>query len=378
MASKPRAADDRSQLLSSFSTEADTPDISPATTFVDSRNSPQQPRQRPGYARLTSLSPEFSPTTRLADLNEGDIGTRRGSQGLGIMRGHGRNESVDSDAEDGDEQVRFNTSASVRSLPYSFSSTAPLNESAQPLHKAKNSDFEPQSGASIRSRKSYADFTPHMTCASRDHIWKGAGDHVYITLLILAVFSTVFSGIYLGIAVARPRYNKFISDNGNLTYSNATLLFALFAKLIELSFVTVFIAFIGQVISQRAFNKSKGYGVTLAEISMRGWVMQPGSMLVHPHAVKYAVVSLMGGLAILAALTAMLYTTAASALVSPQLTWSPFADKTMQNVVTQGFGDATSAIYSCKTPVQHDAKDVPTKYQTCIAPQLSAQGNNDW
>ncbi|KAL9084108.1 MAG: hypothetical protein Q9159_005403 [Coniocarpon cinnabarinum] len=369
-------SDDRNGLLSSFSTEIDTPNtLSPGSTLIGSVASPQHPRQRSGYSRLTpSPSPDFPRHDRFEETNEGDIGTRGPGQGLGIT-----GEQGDSDTEEYETHDRFEAGASERSLPYSFSSTAPLRSGSQAYHKAKTSDFEGRkSTTSLRSRKSYAEFSPHMTCASREPILKDTRNHIYITLLILGIFSTIFSGIYLGIAIARPRYQKFISDEGNLTYSNATLLFALFAKLIELSFVTVFIAFVGQVISTRAFNKSKGYGVTLAEISMRGWIMQPGQMIVHPHAVKYAAVSLMGVLALIAALTAMLYTTAASALVSPQLSWSHFTDRLMQADIKQGFADMTSIMYQCQTPVRNDASGVLTKFQTCIGPEQSAQSLNDF
>jgi hypothetical protein len=51
------------------------------------------------------------------------------------------------------------------------------------------------------------------------------------------------------------------------------------AKLIELSFVTSFVAFLGQVLSRRAFMKEQGRGVTLSELSMWRWVVQPGTLV---------------------------------------------------------------------------------------------------
>jgi len=53
--------------------------------------------------------------------------------------------------------------------------------------------------------------------------------------------------------------------------STATLLSALFAKTIELSFVAVFVAFLGQVLSRIAFYKGSK-GITIAQMSMRSWV----------------------------------------------------------------------------------------------------------
>lgn len=54
--------------------------------------------------------------------------------------------------------------------------------------------------------------------------------------------------------------------------STATLVCTLVAKTIEISFVTVYVALLGQVLTRRAFIK-KAKGVTLAEMTMRNWVI---------------------------------------------------------------------------------------------------------
>lgn len=82
----------------------------------------------------------------------------------------------------------------------------------------------------------------------------------------------MFSGIFLGIALRAPRYGRSIQSRGSLTASTANVLTQLFAKLIELSFVTSFITFLGQVLSRRAFSRVSR-GVTLSEMSMRNWIM---------------------------------------------------------------------------------------------------------
>ena len=66
-----------------------------------------------------------------------------------------------------------------------------------------------------------------------------------ITIILLAIYSTVFSAIYLIIAMWRPRWGQRIGTNGHISLSTASLLSALFAKTIELSFVTVFVTFLG-------------------------------------------------------------------------------------------------------------------------------------
>ena len=86
------------------------------------------------------------------------------------------------------------------------------------------------------------------------------------------------------------------------------------AKLIELSYVTSFVAFLGQVLSRRAFMKEQGRGVTLSELSMWRWVVQPGTLITHWETAKYAGISILGILSLLSAALATLYSPAAAAL----------------------------------------------------------------
>ena len=141
----------------------------------------------------------------------------------------------------------------------------------------------------------------------------GRSNWLSVTILILAIYSSTFSCIWLLLAAIKPRYGQLITTNGRLPYSTASLLFAFFAKSIELSYATVFVAFLGQVLSRRALVK-KSKGITIAEMSMRSWIMQPGTMITHWETVRYAAFSFLGGLAMLTALMAMFYTTASDAL----------------------------------------------------------------
>ena len=116
----------------------------------------------------------------------------------------------------------------------------------------------------------YAPLKPpnESICRTKRHFYHGRGNWLSITILILSIYSTIFSGIWLGLAVAKPRYGRHIMDHGPLTPSTASLLCAGFAKTIELSFVTVFVTFLGQVLSHRAFVKDST-GITIAEMQMR-------------------------------------------------------------------------------------------------------------
>lgn len=150
-------------------------------------------------------------------------------------------------------------------------------------------------------------------CRSKRNIHHPRGNWLSVIILVLAVYSTVFSGIWLLLAVIRPRYGQRISNGSSLPPSTASLLCAAFAKSIELSFTTVFVAFLGQVLSRRAFAR-KSRGITIAEMSMRSWIMQPGTLLTHPGNVGHAALTMLGMIALTAALMAMFYTTASDAL----------------------------------------------------------------
>src|SRR5438045_2031047 len=101
-----------------------------------------------------------------------------------------------------------------------------------------------------------------------------------ISIVFLSIYSTIWSGIWLVLAIAQPRYGRMIHSGGKLSPSTASIVFALLAKTIELSFVTVFITFLGQVLSRRSLVKNSR-GVTIAEMTMRTWVIQPGFMITH-------------------------------------------------------------------------------------------------
>lgn len=108
-------------------------------------------------------------------------------------------------------------------------------------------------------------------CAANNDIHSHVRSWTSVSVLCLCIYSTIFSGIWFFIAVLRPRYGEHIKTNGSLTPSTASILFAGFAKTIELSFVTIFVNFLGQVLSRRSLVRNSD-GVTVAELTMRTWV----------------------------------------------------------------------------------------------------------
>ncbi|KAJ6145131.1 hypothetical protein N7470_009026 [Penicillium chermesinum] len=133
-------------------------------------------------------------------------------------------------------------------------------------------------------------------CPTRESLFKRRISWIPVTILILAFYATCGAGTYL--------------RNGS---STANLLCAFFAKTIELAYVTICVAFLGQVLSRRALTKNSR-GISLADMSMRTWIMQPGSMIVHWQTLRYSALTFLGMIALVASFVAMLYTTAAEAL----------------------------------------------------------------
>lgn len=111
------------------------------------------------------------------------------------------------------------------------------------------------------------------------------------------------------LAIPKPRYRQKITLKGMLTPAGASLLCAAIAKTIELSFLTIFVAFLGQVLSRRALIKTSK-GISIAEMSMRAWVMQPGTLFTQGRTIRFAGLSTLGILSLIAALAATFYTTA--------------------------------------------------------------------
>lgn len=55
-------------------------------------------------------------------------------------------------------------------------------------------------------------------------------------------------------------------------------------------------------------------GISISDMNMRVWIMQPGSMIVHWEALQFSALTLLGLFALISTFAGMLYTTAAQAL----------------------------------------------------------------
>jgi hypothetical protein len=209
-------------------------------------------------------------------------------------------------------------------------------------------------------------------CPAKHDVLSSKNNWLSISILILSIYSTIFSGIYLVIALRQPRYGRKIHTGGKLPPATASTLFALFAKTIELSFITVFVAFLGQVLSRRSFVKASR-GVNIAELTMRTWVLQPGFMITHWQVLQHAGLTILGAITLTAAFIAMSYTTASDALVSPHLKYGNWQTKQMYGMVKTSYANANYVAKTCPTPVTLDT-DPLYAGTTCLSVLHAGQG----
>ncbi|RMZ77162.1 hypothetical protein DV737_g4494, partial [Chaetothyriales sp. CBS 132003] len=219
-----------------------------------------------------------------------------------------------------------------------------------------------------------------VACPTEGDILTSPWSGYAIPILIMSVYSTAFSGIFLGIAIAKPRWGERIGTNGSMTYGTATLLSALFSKTVELSFVAVFVALLGQMLSRRAIAKPsrRVQGVNLSEMTMRQWVTQPGTLLTHLHFLRHAVLTLLGALVLLATVAATFYTTAAEALAAPKLKFGPTQHRVLGGKVAASFANSPYLESTCQTPINIALEDPSDGETTCLQISYAAQAYHDF
>lgn len=213
-------------------------------------------------------------------------------------------------------------------------------------------------------------------CPPNHDIYHRKTSWLSLSIFFLSIYSTVFSGIWIFVAIVQPRYGRRIDSNGSLTPSVASTLFALFAKTIELSFVTVFVAFLGQVLSRRSLSRTSR-GMSLAEMNMRTWVIQPGHMISHWETWVHVRFTILGTLTFLAAIVAMLYTTASDSLVSPHLRYGHWENKLMQGLVQTSYANVDFAKTNCQTPISATV-DPDNSGLTCLGIENAGESYHDF
>ena len=185
-------------------------------------------------------------------------------------------------------------------------------------------------------------------CPARSSIYFGKSNWRTVLNILLSVYSTTFSLLWLIIAIVRPRYGPEIHvGKAYFAPSTASTTVALFAKTIEISSVTVFVTFLGQVLSRRSMNSP---GVTVADMAIRTWIVQPGFIFTHWNHFRYVGFQILGVASFLAALAILLFTTASDAMVSPHLRYTGWEDSTMYSYVQGSFANPEFMESTCKSP----------------------------
>ncbi|KAL0465503.1 hypothetical protein QR685DRAFT_131227 [Neurospora intermedia] len=244
----------------------------------------------------------------------------------------------------------------------------PFNPFGQP-HFA-----QPVYGQAGQGQPPYAQ--PPFECSSQRGPYRDKVSWLGITLWSLSIFSTIGSGIWLGVALIQPKWGKTVSSaHGALPPSTASLLTALIAKLIETSFVAVFVASVGQILTKKAFDVGNR-GVTLGEFGMKNWVVSPGLMFTNIRFWKKVGFTPLGVLCMLATLVAVLYTTASDALVAPKLKWGKPEMIVMKNYAMASYGNVQFVKQSCHLPDGLLADD--QSQDSCLAASLSGFSYNNF
>ncbi|TVY17838.1 hypothetical protein LARI1_G002684 [Lachnellula arida] len=208
-------------------------------------------------------------------------------------------------------------------------------------------------------------------------IYFGKTDWRSIANLLLAIYATLSSTLSLAIAVWQPRYGKWISPTGHLTPSTADLLFSLFAKSIEIASSGVYINFLGQFLTRRSLRSR---GMSLADIAVREWIIQPGLVIFQWENLKYATTTLLGFTSLLSAFAIYFFTTASNSLVSPHIALSKWESAQFLGQIQQNFGNLPVMKKECWAPIDAylDSQNVGESCVNVLASGLSNQDFNEF
>ena len=338
-----------------------------------------------------------SAPTHEVDIGLDGAGDTRTNEGLGIIRGFGKTKhspisGLQSDQSDS-PRILISPSSPTSGIPRAklcrkdskHNGKSVAWERLEDTDSVQSSPYVPYTPSSdqellspSRSRHDPYPGLPPFECQTDGAIIGERWTWLSTTILVLAVYSTAFSAIYLVIALVKPRYGVRIGTDGHMSVATASLLSTTFAKTIELSFVTVFVAFLGQALSRRAFlAKARGGGISIADMMMRTWIMQPGTLITHGAALRYAALSFLGVVALTAAFVAMFYVTAADALVAPKLRFGPFEDRVAYGKVAAIFANATFLGETCPTPVRKE-DDQDHRGGTCLQIEHAGQAYHNY
>ncbi|KAG6024121.1 hypothetical protein E4U19_003959 [Claviceps sp. Clav32 group G5] len=219
---------------------------------------------------------------------------------------------------------------------------------------------------------------PPSYCTSRKDVKISRSSLLVRIILFLSAYSTAMSFTWFVVSLVQPpwTHNWISTKEGRLKPTTATWLTALLSKTIELSFVTVFITLLGQFITRKSFRKRNRGGMTLAEITMRNWIIQPGSLLTHWETVKYAGLTPLGVLTLIATITSMFFTTASDALVSPKLMYGDWEPQNLTGSFDSLYANVDYIKNNCPDMFGSIPRNVPNDI-ACMQIQFAGQSHRN-
>ncbi|KAK8089448.1 hypothetical protein PG997_004409 [Apiospora hydei] len=214
-----------------------------------------------------------------------------------------------------------------------------------------------------------------LDCHSKQDVHVRRRSWFYGQLVFFSILSTLLSCLWFSVAIGKPKYGYSISSSGTgkslMKPATASLLAAVGAKLTELTFVTVFVGCVGQVLTRRAFAENSK-GMTISEMNLRNWAIQPGTLVSHYETIPYAWKTLLGFLTLLATVASMLYTTASDAMVAPKLRLGPWEDQTLEGLVKTSYANPEYIKSTCTTPISEDLDELNAGV-SCVEVEYSGQ-----
>ncbi|EWC44229.1 hypothetical protein DRE_01055 [Drechslerella stenobrocha 248] len=125
-------------------------------------------------------------------------------------------------------------------------------------------------------------------------------------------------------------------------------------------------------------------GITIADMLMKGWVYQPGSLLTTVPALRHAGGTLLGIVSLGVVLCVTFYTTAADSLVSPKLHFGRYQSLDLRGAVSLKYANSTALASRCPAIISSaldgpmNGSELPLSQSTCYKVHNSYQPLRDF
>ncbi|KAK9783943.1 hypothetical protein SCAR479_00502 [Seiridium cardinale] len=194
-------------------------------------------------------------------------------------------------------------------------------------------------------------------CHSRDDVHIRRFHWLYIWQALMALLATGGSAVAFAVAVRRMEWGPQVTKDNISSWNYAY-------KVIEILFAGVYVTFLGQVLTRRAFSQSSK-AFNIAEVTMRNWVIQPGSLVTHADGLPHAGMSILGIITILATVCTLSYTTACNELITPRILWSDWKQHGIfYGNVRSSYANMNNIKSAC--PVVDTASTDPEYLNSCL------------